>query len=124
MEFMNTARKFFVADEQEENTQEYVGPRLVKSGHLNIVVRTPKAFSDVREYADSLMGGNAIMISFDSVDAALRNRIFDYLNGVSYIVNASVSRINDDLLLYAPEQVEVNKEVAVKSSRIGSWLGK
>lgn len=124
MEFMNTARKFFVADEQEEHAQEYLGPRLVKSGHLNIVVRTPKAFSDVREYADSLMGGNAVMISFDSVDAALRNRIFDYLNGVSYIVNASVSRINDDLLLYAPEQVEVNKEAAVKSSRIGSWLGK
>lgn len=124
MEFMNTARKFFVADEQDGLSQDYVGPRLVKSGHLNIVVRTPKAFSDVREYADSLMSGNAIMVSFDSVDAALRNRIFDYLNGVSYIVNASVSRINDDLLLYAPEQVEVNKDAAVKSSRIGSWLGK
>lgn len=124
MEFMNTARKFFVADEQDGLSQDYVGPRLVKSGHLNIVVRTPKVFSDVREYADSLMSGNAIMVSFDSVDAALRNRIFDYLNGVSYIVNASVSRINDDLLLYAPEQVEVNKDAAVKSSRIGSWLGK
>ena len=39
---------------------------------------------------------------------------FDYLNGVSYIINADVKKINDDLLLYAPEQVQVNKEKASK----------
>lgn len=124
MGLKDTAVKFFMTEEQEDNAQAYVGPRLVKSGHLNIVVRTPKAFSDVREYADSLIEGNAIMVSFDSVDAALRNRIFDYLNGVSYIVNASVSRINEDLLLYAPEQVEVSKETVVKRGAFGFKLGK
>lgn len=124
MDLKSTARMIFKTDEHEEQMQEYSGPRLVKSGHLNIVVRNPKAFSDVREYADSLMNGSAIMVSFDSVDAALRNRIFDYLNGVSYIINASVSRINEDLLLYAPEQVEVSKEAAVKRSGFGFKLGK
>lgn len=121
MDLKNTAMKFFSAEEQDE--QAYAGPRLLKSGHLNIMIRTPKAFSDVRDYADALMSGSAIMVCFDAVDAALKNRIFDYLNGVSYIVNASVSKVNDDLLLYAPEQVGVNKETVLKRSGVRSWLG-
>ncbi len=121
MDFKNTAMKFFSAEEHEE--QLFDGPRLLKSGHLNIMIRTPKSFSDVRDYADALMSGSAIMVCFDAVDAALKNRIFDYLNGVSYIVNASVSKVNDDLLLYAPEQVGVNKETVLKRSGVRSWLG-
>lgn len=123
MDFKNTAMKFFMTEEVEEQVTEYNGPRLVKSGHLNIMVRSPKSFTDVREYADSLMAGSAIMVSFEAVDAALKNRIFDYLNGVSYICQASVSSINDDLLLYAPREVEVNREKSVKRSSVRSWLG-
>ncbi len=124
MGLKNTAMKFFWTDEQEEQQEEYTRPRLLKTGRLNMMVRTPKSFAEVREYADSLMSGSAIMISFDAVDAALKNRIFDYLNGVSYIVNASVTAISDDLLLYAPEKVQVDKEAPKQSSGVRSWLGK
>lgn len=93
MGLKNTAMKFFWSDEQEEQQEVYARPRLLKSGHLNIMVRTPKSFADVREYADSLMNGSAIMVCFDAVDEALRYRIFDYLNGVSYIVNADVKKL-------------------------------
>ena len=125
MDFKNTAMKFFTSAEDEEREEQYADPRLVKTGHLNIMVRTPRSFTDVREYADSLMGGAAILVSFEAVDAALKNRIFDYLNGVSYIVSASVEYISDDLLMYAPSQVTVAKEKGVKpSGGLGSWLGK
>ena len=125
MDLKNTAKKFFWADEEEELQEEYSTPRLLKSGHLNIMVRTPKSFADVREYADSLMNGCAIMVSFDAVDAVLKNRILDYLNGVSYIVNASVSAVNDNLLLYAPEQVQIDKpQTARRSGVMSSWLNK
>lgn len=93
MGLKNTAMKFFWSDEMEEQQEEYTRPRLLKSGHLNIMVRTPKSFADVREYADSLMNGSAIMVCFDAVDEALRYRIFDYLNGVSYIINADVKKL-------------------------------
>ena len=117
--------KFFTSAPDDELEEQYAGPRLVKTGHLNIMVRTPRSFTDVREYADSLMGGAAILVSFEAVDAALKNRIFDYLNGVSYIVSASVEYISDDLLMYAPSQVTVAKEKGVKpSGGLGSWLGK
>jgi len=112
MDLKNSALKFFTEEEIEED--RFDRPRMLKAGHLNILVRTPKSFSDVREYADSLIAGNAIMVSFDAVDMAMRNRIFDYLNGVGYIVGAQISRINDDLLLYAPSKVEISKEAPSK----------
>ena len=124
MDFKNTAMKFFTSAPDDELEEQYAGPRLVKTGHLNIMVRTPRSFTDVREYADSLMGGSAILVSFEAVDAALKNRIFDYLNGVSYIVSASVEYISDDLLMYAPAQVTVAKERGVKRSGLSSLLGK
>ncbi len=123
MGLKNTAMKFFVGEEVESRQEDFSGPRLLRSGQLNILVRSPKAFDDVRDYADSLMNGSAIMVSFDSVDATLKNRIFDYLNGVSYIVRASVSKISDDLLLYAPQHVEVHEESVAKRSGVRSWLG-
>jgi len=121
MGLKNTAMKFFMAEEQEEKGFE--SPRLVKSGHLNILVRTPVSFGDVREYADALMSGCAIMVDFNAVDSALKNRIFDYLNGVSYIIGAHISKVSDNLLMYAPEYVEIDKEAAPKRSSMRSWLG-
>ncbi len=117
MDIKGTAMKFFLSDVEEE-PQVYEGPRMVKGGHLNIMVRTPRNFGDVREYADSLMDGAAVMICFDAVDGALKNRIFDYMNGVMYIIGASVSRVNDDLLLYAPKQVSISKN----TPKSRSWL--
>ena len=64
--------------------------------------------------------GAALMISFAEIDNETRNRIFDYLNGVSYIINATVSKVSDSILLYAPNQVDVDKQ-AVKHS---SWLSR
>lgn len=123
MSLKNTAMRFLIGDEAEDRQDNFAGPRLLKSGQLNILVRSPKSFDDVRDYADSLMSGSAVMVSFDAVDATLKNRIFDYLNGVSYIVRASVSKISDDLLLYAPQHVEVCEERISKRSGVRSWLG-
>ena len=120
MDLKNAARKLWHSDVEED--QVYSGPYLVKGGHMDILVRSPRQFSDVREYADSLMSGATLKVSFDAVDSAMKNRIFDYLNGVSYIIGATVSKVSENLLMYAPNHVEVDKEAVKKSTR--SWLGR
>ena len=105
-------KKMFAADEAEE---VYEGPRLLETSHLKVLIREPRSFTDVREYADAILKGSAVMVSFEAVDSALKNRIFDYLNGVSYIVDASVSKISEDVLLYAPHKVSVDKQAALRS---------
>ena len=117
MDLKNTALRLFASDAEND---DYNGPYLVQSGKLEIMVRTPVVFDEVRDYADSLMSGSALMVSFAHVVPDTRNRIFDYLNGVSYIINATVSKVSDSILLYAPEQVDVDKQAVRKAS----WLNR
>ena len=73
MDLKTTALKFWHTDTEEVG---YGGPCLVKSGHMDIVVRTQRHFSDVREYADALMSGSKRRISLEAVDCVMRHRIF------------------------------------------------
>jgi FtsZ-interacting cell division protein YlmF len=102
-------------------TQTEVGkieenPIAIKSD-LNILIRTPKAFKDVQDYADFLIHGNTILVSFSNVEVDIKQRIFDYLNGVSYIIDANVEKISDDMTLYVPNTANVSKD-----SKRRSWL--
>lgn len=117
MDLKNTALKFFGSNVDAE---EYEGPYLLQPGNLDIMVRLPHSFEDAKEYADALMSGAALLVSFAEIDTETRNRIFDYLNGVSYIINATVSKVSDSILLYAPDQVDVDREVSKRSG----WLSR
>ena len=88
MDFKNSAMKLF---NNEEPADTYAGPYVVRPGQLDILVRTPHTYEDAVSYADKLMEGSAVMLDFSEVDKETRIRIFDYMCGVSYIVNASIS---------------------------------
>lgn len=94
----------------DENTME------IKS-NLNILIRTPKEFKDVQDYANFLMHGDTVLISFSNVEIDVKQRIFDYLNGVSYIIDANVEKVSEDMTLYIPNTANVSKE-----SKKRSWL--
>ena len=91
----------------------------VKPKRANIVVRNPQKFSDIQAYADALMAGSTVMVSYGDLDKSVRTRVFDYLNGVSYIIGAQVEKVNGDLIIYAPSTVGIDKE-EVKKTR--SWI--
>ena len=112
---LKNAKKLFWDTEEETAS----GPYLLASKRINIVVRNPQRFSDVQSYADVLMAGSTIMVSYGELDKAVRTRVFDYLNGVSYIIGAQVEKVNGDLMIYAPSTVGIDKE-EVKKTR--SWI--
>ena len=112
---LKNAKKLFWDTEEETANRPY----LVTSKHGNIVVRNPQKFSDVQAYADALMAGSTVMVSYGDLDKSVRTRVFDYLNGVSYIIGAQVEKVNGDLIIYAPSTVGIDKE-EVKKTR--SWI--
>ncbi len=95
-------------------TQEEIGKieenTLKVKNNLKILIRTPKEFKDVQNYADFLIHGDSIFISFSDVEIEVKQRIFDYLNGVSYIIDATVEKVSEDMTLYIPNTANVSKE--------------
>lgn len=102
MSFKATASKFFW-----ETEEEVMRPTLVASPKTSICMRTPVKFSDVREYADRLMAGEALLISYDELSAEECTKMVDYLAGVSYIVGAAVTMVTAEIVLYTPKQMGV-----------------
>lgn len=78
---------------------------------LRVMVATPQRYDDAQIYADQLKSRVAILINFESVDAAVQRSMIDFLNGVCYVINGNVQRVSDTILVYTPDQVDINKEL-------------
>lgn len=104
MGIKSTTKKLFVTDETKSGV-----PHIDLTRRLDVIMRFPHRFDDVHECADALLAGNVVMFFLDAIDGAERNRIFDYMNGVAYIVEANVSAIGDSFLLYTPPGVSIDR---------------
>lgn len=112
MGFRTTTKKMFAADETKRSA-----PQINAGQRMDVVVRMPVQFEDVQEYADALIGGNIVFLNLEKLDGADRNRVFDYMNGVAYIVKANVDVVSDyTLLLYAPANVTIDKREVVEEN--------
>ncbi len=100
--------------------QENGRPYLVRRQQGQVAVFMAHSFEDAEEYAARLLDQQIVMVSLAQVDSALRLRLFDYLNGVSYAIGAQVEKVTDDVLLYVPCPASVEREV--RQPARSSWF--
>ena len=93
-----------------EETGEQTNLTLLEQASLGIDIRTPLTMKDCTRYADALLDDQLVLVSFDKLSPEDRMRSEDYMAGVCYIAGATVAKINDDLMMYAPGKVEVARE--------------
>lgn len=78
---------------------------------MKMVVVLPLKYEDVKEYADYLTSGIAVIVNFSQVDAYLQQCMIDFLSGVCYVVGGSNERVAEQILIYVPASVAINKEL-------------
>lgn len=78
---------------------------------LKVFVASPAEFDDVRLCADYLKANFAVMINYEDVDAPTQQRIGDFLDGLVAVTTGSSQRISDNVVLYVPAHVDINKEL-------------
>ncbi|MBQ0067036.1 MAG: cell division protein SepF [Phascolarctobacterium sp.] len=105
MGFGSSTKKVFSADETNQGFSQNNTKK-----ETNVMIRFPNEFNDVQEYAEALINGNIVFLNLENLDGVDRNRVFDYMNGVAYIVNANVDTINEStMLIYAPSKIGIDK---------------
>ncbi|WP_243198190.1 cell division protein SepF [Weissella diestrammenae] len=77
-----------------------------------IVVFEPRIYSDVKEIVNEILGGNAALVNFSSIDNAQSMRIVDYLAGAAQAVDGSVQRIGESIFLAAPHNFEISGTIS------------
>ncbi len=93
-----------------EETGEQTNLTLLEQASLDIAIRTPLTMKDCMNYADALLDGELVLVSFDKMNQEDRVRSEDFLAGVCYMAGATIAKINADLMMYAPGRVEVARE--------------
>ena len=106
---------------EESEDFEMTGPVPVSRPQFKISVYSPKEFDDLKQMADSLLERSAVLIHFDKVDSNLRRRIIDYMNGLTYAIGANVEKVADSIILYVPENSQIEKD-KTRSSKSSRWF--
>ena len=77
---------------------------------LQMKVVRPKKLSEATEIADSLKGGQTIVLNLDDLSDMHARRILDYIAGVIYAIGGKIERPSDRTFLLTPKGVNVDTE--------------
>jgi cell division inhibitor SepF len=81
-----------------------------QAGAAGVSVTQPRSFNDAPAVADPFKRGTPVIVNFQQTDADVRKRLVDFISGLTYGLDGSVSQIADKVLLLVPPDVEVSAE--------------
>ena len=78
---------------------------------FSITVVVPRAYENVCSYADFLLQGKGLIVNFSCLTAEEQRSMADFLEGVCAVCEAGSLVVEERLIIYAPRQVEIEKQL-------------
>lgn len=96
------------------------------SGAFRMVVIEPKNIEECRKLIDNLRANKPVIINLEKVETDLARKMFDFLSGATYALKGNIQRINQNIYLFAPHNVNIKAMVdrateAGKSTKESPW---
>lgn len=76
-------------------------------GRKNITINRPKSFDEIQKLIDKLKTKQGVLVDFAETDAALAQRMLDFLSGAVYALDGSIDRVDNKIYVMAPGGVEI-----------------
>lgn len=80
----------------------------------------PASFNEVKEIAEQLNRKTLIVLNLESCDAALAERILDFLRGAVFIISGAVKPAAGSVFLLIPPGVDLTDELSAAAARLYS----
>ena len=96
------------------------------SGAFKMVIIEPKNIDECRKLIDNLRANKPVIINLEKVETDLARKMFDFLSGATYALRGNIQRINQNIYLFAPHNVNIKAMVdrateAGKSTKESPW---
>ena len=85
---------------------------LVRRPDLAFELIAPQDFGGAQRIADSLRAGVPVLVDLQGCDCELRGRLIDFASGLVYALEGSLQYIGRDVMLLAPDRVDVSGDDA------------
>ncbi len=92
------------------------------SSDLIITVHEPLSYEESPSIVDDLREFKAVVLNFEQLDVEIKRQIFDFVSGALYALDGNIQKVNKDIFVLAPSNVEIDglKE-ELKSSGVFPW---
>ena len=81
------------------------------SGAFKMVIIEPKNIDECRKLIDNLRANKPVIINLEKVETDLARKMFDFLSGATYALKGNIQRINQNIYLFAPHNVNIRAMV-------------
>jgi cell division inhibitor SepF len=79
--------------------------RIATSPRVHVV--EPRSFNDIQEVGDRVKANQPVILNLQGRDRELQRRLIDFSSGLAYAVGGKMERVNDQVFLLTPSNVEV-----------------
>ncbi len=83
-----------------------IGPTTAARVH----VIEPSGFGDAPEVGDRLKANQPVILNLQGLPKELQRRLIDFSSGLAYAVGGKMKKVNDEVFLLTPTDVEVSQE--------------
>lgn len=75
---------------------------------VKVIVLAPSGFDDSQNIADHLRNNQPVVVNFEGTDSEVMKRMTDFISGTIYALNGSMKKIGRNILLCAPQNVDID----------------
>ena len=83
-----------------------IGPTTAARVHIV----EPQSFNDAQEVGDRLKANQPVILNLQGIPKELQRRLIDFSSGLAYAVGGQMAKVNDQVFLLKPSDVEVSQE--------------
>ena len=75
---------------------------------VKVIVLEPTGFDDSQKVADHLRTNQPVVVNFETTDGEVMKRMTDLISGTVYALNGSMKKIGRNILVCAPQNVDID----------------
>lgn len=75
---------------------------------MKICIHEPISYEESPKIVDDLKDNKAVVLNFEQLDMNIKRQIFDFVSGGLYAVEGKMQKVNKDIFILAPSNVEID----------------
>ena len=87
----------------------------------SVQVCEPKSFNDAQEIGERLKLGRPVIMNLGGLPRELQRRLIDFASGLAFAIDGSMSRVDENVFLLTPNNVDVSSEEKARMSTSGLY---
>lgn len=78
---------------------------------LKVIVIEPKNIVECQKLVDNLRANKPVIINLEKLERDTAKQIYDFMLGAIYALNGSVSKIANNIIMFAPNNVSIDQQI-------------